>query len=112
MQKHPTYTAGQSVLLHFLRMTDSCTYLLLQKDGSSSGLCYHVPAATAATLPEHLHLQLQLSQVHPACIYVQLPEDALHHSHLTLTPEQLAAVDHSAPAPATENTALQLTFDF
>ena len=106
------YTAGQSVMLHFQRMDNGSTYILLQKDGRSSGLCYHVPAHIAATLPEHLHLQLQLSQVHPACIYVQLPESALHHSHLTLTPEQLAAVDHSAPAAAIEEPAMQLLFDF
>lgn len=108
----PKFTVGQSVLLHFQRMTDGCTYILLQRDGRSSGLCYHVPAHIAATLPEHLHLQLQLSQVHPACIYIALPEHALHHSHLTLTPAQLAAVDHSAPAPAIEEPAMQLLFDF
>ena len=95
MPKH-TYTAGQSVLLHFTRMDDGSTYLLLQRDGRSSGLCYHVPAHIAATLPEHPHPPLQHSQVPPACIYVQLPESALHHSHLTLTPEQLAACDHTA----------------
>ena len=109
MPKH-AYTTGQSVLLHFTRMTDGSTYLLLQRDGSSSGLCYHVPAHIAATLPEHLHLQLQLSQVHPACIYVQLPESALHHSHLTLTPEQLAACDHTAPTPSPKQPQ-QLTFN-
>ncbi len=38
----PTYTAGQRVELHFTRMDNGTTWLLLQKDGTSSGQCYHV----------------------------------------------------------------------
>lgn len=108
----PTYTEGQSVTLHFRRMDDARTYLLLERSGRSSGLCYHVSAAVAATLPELLRLQLRISRVCPALVYVELPQEALHHSHLSLTPDALASVDQSTRAAATATDAQQLTFDF
>lgn len=110
MPKH-AYTTGQSVLLHFTRMTDGSTYLLLQRDGRSSGKCYHVNPEQAERLPQHITLQTEIFSVHPAVCYVRLPEGAIHHRHLAFTPEELAACDRTTPTPPSPKQPQQLTFN-
>lgn len=107
----PKFTVGQIVTLHFTRIADSCTYLLLQRDGRSSGKCYHPHPEQAARLPQHITLQAAICYVHPAVCHVRLPEGAIHHRHLAFTPAELAACDRTTPTPAIENKELQLLFD-
>lgn len=108
----PKFTVGQIVTLHFTRMDDGSTYLLLQRDGRSSGKCYHVHPEQAERMPQHITLQADIFSVHPAVCYVRLPEGAIHHRHLAFTHEELAACDRTTPTPAIENKELQLLFDF
>ena len=112
----PTYTAGQRVELHFIRMDNGTTWLLLQRDGTSSGQCYHVTPAHAERLPRQLTLHTEVFSSHPHACYVSLPkEGTTHHRHLTFTHQELASCDFAAASHNTENaepSAQQLTFDF
>lgn len=116
------YIRGQVVELHFLRMEDSSTWLLLQKDGRSSGRCYHVTPAQAELLPRRLTLLLEVFAAPPHICYVSLPrEGLLHHTHLAFTHRELARCDFALqlPPPTPEQPAenglanpVQLLFNF
>jgi len=117
------YIRGQVVELHFLRMEDSSTWLLLQKDGRSSGKCYHVTPAQAELLPRRLTLRLEVFAANQHTCYVWLPrEGLLHHTHLAFTHQELARCDFALqlpPPPTPEQPAenglanpVQLFFNF